>query len=179
MRSILTVPAWKILLSFIAGVFSAEIIAWTFARYFNWNTEYGLYPTVRYALIILVWWTYPYLVGRALGRLAGKEKAGRQILLIILIAIVNNVFSVYYTETNGPAWQGILITSLINVYCIIAIFSFPARELKSIELGRRPYFYEILRELLQFMLWPLCAWRLQGRLTAISTQREAKSQALT
>jgi hypothetical protein len=174
MRSILAVPAWRILLSFIAGVFAAEIIAWTLARYFNWNTDYGLYPTLRYALIILVWWTYPYLVGRALGKFAGNEKADRQILVIILIAIVNNVFSVYYTETNGPSWQAILITALINVYCTIAIFSFPARELKSIEIGHRVYFHEIWRELLQFMLWPLFAWRLQGRLTAISTQREAR-----
>jgi hypothetical protein len=169
-KSILTLPAWKPLLAFIVCILFSQVIALAAAKYFNWSMDYGPYPTLRYTLIALILLTYPYFVGRALSRLAGSQTAHRRILWTFLLAIVNNVLSVYYTETYGLAWPVVLITLLVNIFCVIVIISFPARELKSIELKRNARFHEHFNELLQFMLWPFCVWRLQSRLAAIATQ---------
>ena len=164
-NSILNTPPWKIFASFIIGVLASEFIALVTAKYFSWSMDYGPYPTLRYGLITLLMWVYPYFVGRELSRMRGSVTAHRLILWIGLLAVVNNIVSVYYTETFGVAWPVVLVTVLVNVFCLITVLSFPARELKSIELKRKSRFAEHWNELLQFMLWPFCVWWLQRRLT--------------
>jgi hypothetical protein len=171
-KSILTTPAWKLFLAFLVGMLAAELVALYLARYLNWNMNYGPYQTLRFGLITLILWTYPYLVGRALSQRAGIRTAHRQVLWIVLIALVNNVFSVYYTETYGPGWLALLITAVVNIFCLLAVYSFPARELKSIELNRRARFVECLREILQFLFWPVAVWWLQPTLTYIVIEQE-------
>jgi hypothetical protein len=166
-QSILTVPAWILFLAFSAGIVSSEIAALVAASLFNWNMDYGPYPTLRFGLISLVWWSYPYLVGRALYQRSMAPGKHRAILFVIMAAIVNNALSVYLIESYGLRWYIVLITIVVNVFSLVTVFSFPAMALRSIRLKRRARFPEAWNELLKFLLWPFCVWWLQPVLSSI------------
>jgi hypothetical protein len=166
-KSILSASALSLFVVFAGGVIVAEVVARVAATYFDWNRSYGPYPTLRYGLITLLLWTYPYLVGRALCRRAGTT-GHRRVLWVILLAIINNVLSVYLTESYGPLWYLVLITVLLNVFCLLQVLSFPSRELKSLQLKRRATLPEYWRELLMFAAWPLCVWWLQPAIRDIA-----------
>jgi len=166
-KSILTVPAWKLFIAFIAGMIASELVALAAASFFDWNRHYGPYPTLRYGLMTLISWTYPYLVGRALSQRSG---AHWQVLAIIVVGIFINTVSVYFTEVYGVAWYVVLAVLSVNMLCLVKVLSFPARELKSMVLKRRAQFPEYWRELVQFTLWPFFVWRLQPLLTTIKEE---------
>ena len=171
-RYILKVPAWQLFLAFVVGLFAAEAAALTIARFLEWNTQYGPYPTLRFGLVTLLLWTYPYLVGKAISQRA-RTARHRRVLAIILLAIFNNALSVYLTESFGPAWYIVLITVLVNIFCLLEVLSYPARELKSLQLKRRAQLPEYGRELLTFAAWPICVWWLQPALArAVRDQAE-------
>ena len=145
-KSILTVSAWKLFIGFVVGMVAAQIIALVVATHFGWNPEYGPSPTLKYALMTHL-----------------------RILLVVVMAIITNTLSVYFTEVYGVVSAVIGITVVANIFCLIAVISFPARELKSIELMRTARFWEFWRELMLFLLWPVSVWWLQPRLTTIET----------
>ncbi len=157
-KSILTIPPWVLFFSFCLGAIVIHFIALALAQYFGWSLDYGPYPTLRYALFTLLLWAYPYFVGLALSRTTGSRAIQQQMVLIVLVAIINNAFSVFFTETNGLVWYMILITILINIFCIVIVFTIPACELKSIELQRKAKLYEYWPEMIQFMIWPISVW---------------------
>jgi hypothetical protein len=176
-KSILTAPAWKLFLAFVAGTLASVLIAFATAKYFNWNVYYGPHPTLRYALITMILWSYPYLVGRELirkTRPAAVLYEDRQMALIVFLALVNNIFIVYYTENYGLLWPVILLSMSVNIFCMIKVFSFPARELKSIKLNRRARSSEIWLEVILFVFWPLSVWWLQPTLQSIGAAKEQR-----
>jgi hypothetical protein len=174
-ESILTIPAWQLFLAFVIGSVISEISAFAAAAYFNWDLLYGPYPTLRVGLEMLIGLTYPYLVGCELSRrraTGSRPTSHKRIILTLLVAIVVNLLSVYYMEVYGFLSIVAAMTALFNLIFLLTVISFPARELKSIELKRRAGFIESWKEMLQFMIWPVSVWWLQPTLTYIVIEEE-------
>jgi hypothetical protein len=176
-KSILTFPAWMLFVGFFLAATVADVAASMIGKNLGWDWDYGAFPTLRFGLISLVWWSYPYMVGRALSQ-QSYPRAHKAILLIVLLAIVNNALSVYLSEAYGVIWYIVLITIVMNVYCAIRVFAFPAIELKSRKLGRRARLPEAWSELLLFVLWPLCVWWTQQALAAFAENDRVKVNRL-
>lgn len=166
-KTIFSTSPWVLFIAFFLGATAADVAASMVGKSLGWDWDYGAFPTLRFSLISLVWWSYPLLVTRALS-ITFDPGSYRKLLWVILLAVVNNALSVNLINTYGLIWYIILITAVINLFCAASVFVFPARALKSAELNRAARIYDYWREYLLFVLWPLCAWWLQPRLKSIS-----------
>ena len=90
--------------------------------------------------------------------------------LIVAAVLTQNV--IYNTsEVNQSSIYAII--SIYLLYALLHIIIFPAKGLKSIELGRKARLSEYIGLVFMMIFWPFCIWFVQPRVNRIVGQEKA------
>jgi hypothetical protein len=160
MKRLLTAKHWQIfillIIGLIVGNFSVE----------NEPTITALLTTVG----IFIYAIYPLAVGHFLQDYLPKKVELNHNLFLINVFIWIAVYSIIMilSDGQGMTFNGLIALPFFYVfYAFLHSIVFPAKTLKSIELGKKASFGEYLGDFFLIVFLPIGIWFLQPRINRI------------
>ena len=119
---------------------------------------------------IIIYAIYPLALGHFLQEYLPKKVELNHNLFLINVFLWITVYSIVtiISDGEGMTFDGLLALPIFYVFfAIIHSFTFPARTLKTVEIGRKAGFGEYVGEFFLILFLPLGIWFLQPRINKI------------
>ena len=123
---------------------------------------------------IIIYAIYPLAVGHVLQEYLPKKVELNYNLFLINVFLWITVYSIVtiISDGEGMTFDGLMALPIFYVFfAIIHSFAFPAKTLKTVELGRKASFGEYVGDFFLIMFLPLGIWFLQPRINNIVSER--------
>lgn len=165
-RLILKRKNWEIFLAFIVAQFVGLPTILILSYLFGPGAQSLVVQLIEFIATITLYFSYPILIGLKLNGILAPQKNFK---LTSTKFIMTSVIVMITSYIIRHPW-GYLIP-LIIIPCFITVAVWPARPLKSIELGRNAGIWEYIPYAFQFVLWPLGVWWIQPQLNVIDESK--------
>jgi hypothetical protein len=168
---ILTVREWKLFL------ISAFILLATFILIESITSflESEIVTFLGGLVILAVYFIYPVWVGLLLRDMLSSQphytrRSNASLILDgCLIAVAYGAQEIRYQRGEASIFLGVI--GVLGVVGIVRLASFPAHEIKSIELKRNAGLWEYVSEAFQMLYWPLGVLWMQPRINRIANKK--------
>lgn len=166
-KFILAASDWQIFFAFILSF--SIILGITIPLLMIFNFSFHIFEIIYVFFSLIGYSGYPFLVGYSLHKHTSilkqtTEKEFNSFIIYGIVWIPSHFISVSFD--NSVILKGIF--GVIGLYAMIRFISFPARTLRSIELGRKAGIWEYFIYCFNFLWWPLGAWWVQPRINQVS-----------
>lgn len=170
--SILKQRHWTIFIAFLVCMLGAHLIVEFIADIFDLRWFDKSKQVTEFLLTMPVLFSYPFLVDQQLrsklkGQVNFKRTTNSYLIIVTVLFLATYLLTIFAAEFESIVFY---VLGIINALCMLTLFSFPARLLKSIELKRNAGLWEYVPETFQFLCWPLGVWWIQPRLSKIATK---------
>ena len=180
-KTILDLKHWHLLLTYIALIVVASVVGDWILMAFDfpvWTPEFRSISLHITTPIILV--TYPIVTGNKLRSLLpanGFKKFRPETVVIVGLSWpATEAVAIFIADRTSALAVSI---SIVGLAALLVLNSYPARQLKSIELRRDATLWEYIPETFQFLAWPLGIFWLQPRLNRLAEKAAMARQRST
>jgi hypothetical protein len=169
---ILTTKAWVIFLFFLFIVGPTVILM----DYIGIVFDYEPVAILGQIVLLSIYFLYPMLVGFRLRAILSsqplytKRKNTSLAIDCCIIAIAYVTTELFQVHGKAPNIF-LAIVGIAGLVSFIRLGSFPAHEIKSIELKRNAGIWEYVSETFQMIYWPLGVLWMQPRINRIASKR--------
>ena len=169
MEKLLSAKHWQIFFLLIVGLIIGSL------KIENDTTLTSILTIVG----IIIYAIYPMAVGHLLQEYIPKKVELNHNLFLINVFLWITVYSIVIiiSDGEGMTFDGLMAFPIFYVFfAIIHSFAFPARTLKTIELGRKAGFGEYVGDFFLILFLPLGIWFLQPRVNKIIIKNQPISE---
>ena len=165
MEKLLSAKHWQIFILIAIGLIIGSL-------------DIGNEPTLTAVLTIigvLSYALYPLIIGHSLQEYLPKKVELNYNLFIINVFLWITVYSIVIiiSDGQGMTFTGLLALPMFYVfYAILHSFAFPAKTLKSVELGKEASFGEYVGDFFLILFLPIGIWFLQPRINKIISDHQ-------
>ena len=160
MEKLLSAKHWQIFILVLVGLFLGNL---------KIDNDAALTSILR-ILGILIYAIYPLTVGHFMQEYVPKKVDLNHSFFLINMFLWITVYSIVtaISDGQGMTFHGLVALPIFYVfYAILHSFAFPAKTLKTVELGRKVSFGEYVGDFFMFLFLPLGIWFLQPRINKI------------
>ena len=170
MKSILELKHWHIFLTIIAINFLSDI---------NPETLPFVNPflSLLSILVILLW---PLSLGYEMNHLLPPKMKLSPTLFILNGFIIVSALCLSTVLGQDLSYSGNGLSAIpvfYGIFAILHLFTFPAKMLKSLELGRVAHFGDYAGDFFLFLFWPIGIWVIQPRVNRIKEKIDLQELA--